>query len=146
MRYGSGRRLVLSVGAVILCMSLVVWLVSLIGDARIEKVPISSVIADVEAGRVESIEVEQDNSEILVRYPDGYEVRSRLPGGGRDVAMTLQDAGLNVASPDFPEVSIGARASWGETLTFVSVLVLGMLLPIGVIALGVALGIRLARR
>lgn len=149
MRYGSGRRLALSITAAVLCTSLVVWLAPMIGDARIDEIPISRVIADVEAGRVESIESMQGDPEILVRYSGGSEVRSALPGGGGNVMTALQDAGLDLASPNFPQISIAARASWGEVLpamTFASVLILGMLLPIGVIALGVALGIRLAGR
>ena len=149
MRNRTGRRLALSIAAAVLCASLVVWLAPLIGDAGIDEIPISRVIADVETGRVESIESVQGDPEILVRYSGGSEVRSALPGGGGNVMTALQDAGLDLASPNSPEVSVAARTSWGEVvpaMAFASVLILGMLLPIGVIALGVALGIRLAGR
>lgn len=127
----------------VLCSLSVIWIILVRPVSSSEQVPLAQVVADAKAGRIELIQADQGNPEIVVKYDDGRVVRSRTPNQVNVVAF-LQDNGVDVTSGK-PQIIIQASSSWSEWLAGV-IFFLPLLLLASIPVLGIVLVMRLLVR
>ncbi len=88
---------------------------------RLQEIPLSQVVTDIDEGLVKSIKVK--DSDLEIKYDDGKTVASRKEAGV-DLTKTLLGLGVNPVALDGVDIQVEPASPWGEWLA-----ILGSFLP-----------------